>query len=132
MDISSIIVAIVSGVFSVLVIILQKSNSKVDVHIKEQNKFLAHSNQLSNKLMEDRRRLDALNRKMLIVILDTNIAILEGNKNVDAINSAIKESIDLKADLDAVLVEIDELEKEKHMIEEVEELIKDAERNNKK
>ncbi|MBD5585448.1 MAG: hypothetical protein HDQ88_10230 [Clostridia bacterium] len=123
MDISSIIVAIVSGIFSVLVIILQKSNNKVDVHIKEQNKFLAHSNQLTNKLVEDRRHLDILNRKMLKLILDTNLAILEGKKDVDAIDAAIKESIDLKSDLDAILVEIEELEKEKHMIEEVEEMI---------
>lgn len=123
MDISSIIVAIVSGIFSVLVIILQKSNNKVDVHIKEQNKFLAHSNQLTNKLVEDRKHLDVLNRKMLKLILDTNLAILEGKKDVDAIDAAIKESIDLKSDLDAILVEIEELEKEKHMIEEVEEMI---------
>lgn len=128
MDISSIIVAIVSGVFSVLVIILQKSNSKVDVHIKEQNKFLAHSSQLTNKLVEDRKHLDTLNRKMLKLILDTNLAILEGNKDVDAIDAAIKESIDLKSDLDAILVEIAELEKEKHMIEEVEEMIGEAQK----
>ena len=119
MDISSIIVAVVSGIFSILVIILQKGNNKVDRHIDKQNTFLERSKIVSDKLAADRKHLDALNRKMLLFILDTNVYILKENNDKDLIEEMATKSMDLKADLAGICDEINDLEKEKQLIEDV-------------
>ena len=119
MDLSSIIVAIVSGVFSVLVIILQKGTKKVDKHIEEQTTFLNKSKVVTQQINDDRRKIDELNRRMLQLILDTNIMILDKDENQEVIQDMINRSIDLKADLAGVCDEIEDLEKERQMIEEL-------------
>ena len=112
---SAIIIALITGVFSIITIIIQKKQDKVISKIDEQSSFIDREKTLKQKLIKKEKEREALIQKMMVLILDTNLYILK-NTNVGdgklSVDDVFTTSDTLKKRFDEVANEIEEINKE--------------------
>ena len=112
---SAIIIAVITGVFSIITIIIQKKQDKVISKIDEQSSFIDREKTLKQKLIKKEKEREALIQKMMVLILDTNLYILK-NTNVGdgklSVDEVFITSDTLKKRFDEVANEIEEINKE--------------------
>ena len=116
---STVIIALITGVFSIITLVIQKKQDKVIDKIDEQTLFIEREKGLKQKLTKKQAERESLIHEIMILILDTNLYILK-NTNVagDLVptDEALKTSETLKEKFNAVSKEITELTKEYEMI----------------
>jgi hypothetical protein len=115
---STVIIAIITGVFSVITILIQKRQDKVIDKIDEQTMFIERERTIKQKIEAKERECDLLINDILIIILDTNLSIL---KNTEAGSNGVsqdvfKRSEELKKKFAEVLQSIEELRKEYQIV----------------
>lgn len=86
---STVIIALITGIFSIITLVIQKKQDKVISKIDEQTTFINREKTLKQKLTKKEKERESLIQEMMILILDTNISIL---KNTDIVND--KNSVD--------------------------------------
>lgn len=120
---STVIIALITGVFSVITLIIQKKQDKVINKIDEKTLFIDREKNIKKKLNAKQEEKEGLMQEMMILILDSNIELI---KNVDASND-IKESLevyikyaeDLKSRLSNIKNDIEAINKEYSMMLEL-------------
>lgn len=127
--ISSIIVAIITGVFSVIVLIVQKRQNKFITKIDQQTAFIEREKNLKQEITDKEKERSIINGKIMILILDTNLAILNGNKIDDNVMGMADT---LKTQLNQVDDEIRDLEKQYKMLIDMTADIQNETNNKKK
>ena len=80
---STVIIALITGVFSVITLIIQKKQDKVINKIDEKTLFIDREKNIKKKLNAKQEEKEGLMQEMMILILDSNIELI---KNVDASN----------------------------------------------
>lgn len=112
---STIIVAVITGVFSLITIIIQKKQDKVIKKIDEQTLFIEKEKSIKQRLQQKEKERDGIIHEIMILILDTNLKILR-NTQVDGtvlIDSDVFELCEtLKEKFEDVSHTIEELNKE--------------------
>ena len=119
---STVIIALITGVFSIISIVLQKEQKKVLTQINEQSTFIDRERILKQKMSEKEKERDALMHKIMILILDTNLYILKNTDvggSVGPTDEVLKESEATKGDFKRINEEISSIRKEYDMVLEL-------------
>ena len=95
---STVIIAVITGVFSVITLLIQKKQDKVINKIDEQTTFIEKEKMLKQKLTQKEKEREALIYQIQILILDTNLYILK-HTNVAGINVPTDEVLELSEEL---------------------------------
>lgn len=116
---STVIIAVITGVFSVITLLIQKKQDKIITKIDEQTTFIEREKILKQKLTQKEKEREALIYQIQILILDTNLYILK-NTNTGGVNvpsdEVLKMSEDIKAKFNALNAEITDIRKEYQMV----------------
>lgn len=113
---STVIVAIITGAFSILAIVIQKRQEKVINKIDEQTMFIEQERGLKDELDKKERDCALLINDIMILILDTNLAILKSSNNADIDRDVYAKSEKLKAEFSQKQHEIEELRKQYKLV----------------
>jgi len=133
---STVIIALITGIFSIITLIIQKKQDKVISKIDEQTTFINREKDLKQKLAQKEKERELLIQDMMILILDTNIHILK-NVNVseedDSVNEIYNASDDLKKKIKINSEEIEEITNEYNLLLAItNDLQKQLDQNNSK
>lgn len=114
---STVIIALITGIFSVVTLIIQKKQDKVIDKIDEQTTFIEREKTLKQKLVQKEKEQESVIHDIMMLILDTNLYILKNS------SSSIGASID-----NAVFEKSDELRKKYSQIsEDIEDITREYE-----
>ncbi|MCM1221207.1 MAG: hypothetical protein NC548_42685 [Lachnospiraceae bacterium] len=118
---STVIIALITGTFSIITLIIQKRQDKVISKIDEQTTFIEREKSLKQKLNQKEKEREMIIHEIMILVLDTNLDILKNSQHVDDIvNSKVFNiSDELKSRFNKTSEEIEELTKEYEMLIEV-------------
>lgn len=130
---STVIIALITGVFSVITLIIQKKQDKVISKIDEQTTFIDREKNLKQKLAQKEKEREALIQDMMILILDTNIHILRNTSISDetlSVKDIHEASENLKKRFKTISEEIEEINNEYTLVLDItSEFQKEIERN---
>lgn len=114
---STVIIAIITGVFGVITAIINKKNNEVISKIDEQTRIKQRERELKKKLALKEKELNELNNKIRLLILDTNLYIIQNMNVSGGIDPAVlEESNDLKKRYDEINEEIKHIKTEQEAI----------------
>jgi hypothetical protein len=112
---STVIIALITGVFSVITLIIQKKQDHIVSKIDEQTSFIEKEKTLKQKLAKKEKEKELLIHEIMILILNTNLEILEHTNGIVADDIKAK-SEELQKGFTALTAEIDALNKEYQMV----------------
>lgn len=117
---SSVIIALITGVISVITLVIQKRSDKVINKIDEQTMFIEREKEIKFKLKQKEKEKESIIHEMMILILDTNLFIVTNpdldEQNKHRIDEALKSSIELKGRFNNICEDIKDIEKEYEML----------------
>lgn len=117
--ISTVIIAGMTGIFSVITLIVQKRQDKIINKIDEQTMFIEKEKGLKQKLIQREKEREAIIQEIMILILDTNLHILKNTQIAGATvvdDTVFLRSDNLKQRFSEVSVSIKEITKEYEMV----------------
>lgn len=118
--VSAVIITAMTGVFSLITLIIQKKQDKIINKIDEQTVFIDKEKRLRQKLIQQEKERELIIQNIMILILDTNLDILKSAKILNpaiVINDNIfRQSDDLKQKFSDVSNSIKEIGKEYEMV----------------
>ena len=118
---ATVLVAIITGVFSIVTIIVQKKQDKTIKRIDEQSKIAQKEKELKESVNEKRRQLGIIANDMMILVLNTNLMIIESADIDDNIrrevNDMRRKSQDLFDKYDKLREELDDIIKTRNVVE---------------
>lgn len=109
---STVIVALITGVFSIITLLISRRQDKVISKIDEQTSFLENEKNLKSQLVSKEKERDLLMHKVLILVLETNMRILRNTEIAEGSspeNDMYEESESLKKKFETLGDEIEEL-----------------------
>lgn len=118
-NLSTIIVTIITGVFTVITLIIQKRQDKMIKKIDEQTLFIEKEKGLKQELTEKKEERRLITHEMMILILDTNLSILNiytQNNDINIDNNVFEKSKELKKKYETKTEEIEDITKEYEII----------------
>lgn len=114
---STVIITLITGVFSVITLIIQRKQDKVINKIDKQKSFIEREKTLKQKLVQKEKEQENVIHDIMMLILDTNLYILKNS------SSSIGASID-----NAVFEKSEELQKKYNQIsEDIEDITREYE-----
>lgn len=119
---STVIIAIITGVFSVITLIIQKKQEHVINKIDAQTLFIEKEKALKQRLTKKQAEREQIIHQVMIVILDTNLHILRNTMIAGAVipdEKVFEKSNKLKEDFRRVTSEIQDINKEYEMLLEL-------------
>jgi len=120
--VSTVVIALITGIFSIVTLIIQKKQDKVINKIDEQTSFIEKEKALKQKLLKKQEEKETLLQRINILILDTNMEILANTETADNTNvleNMQAEAEDLKGEFKAINRELESLDKEYNMLLEL-------------
>lgn len=120
-NIATIIIAIITGIFGVITIVIQKKQDKVITKISEQTVLIEKERKLRQRLDQKKKELEAVTYKMIVLILDTNLSIFRDmpNHSVESEKDVHEASEKLKKEFHEITDEIERLTTEYNMVVEM-------------
>lgn len=112
---STVIVALITGAFSIIAIIIQKRQDKVISKIDEQTTFIEQERGLKQELDQKERECNLLINNIMVLILDTNLAILKSGDNANINKNVYEQAENLKDEFVKTLKAVNEL-REKYQL----------------
>ena len=108
---SAVIIAIITGVFGVITLLIQRKQTKDISKIDQQANIIKKEKKLKNELAKSKENLEATIHQIMILILDTNLDIMKMNHSTEesSINDMIYEAEKLKDQFNLILGEIKEI-----------------------
>lgn len=116
---SAVIIAGMTGIFSIITLIIQKKQDRIVNKIDEQTMFIEKEKGLKQKLVKQEKERERIIQQIMILILDTNLHILKGNQSAGSIiidPTVFEKSENLKDSYTKVTDSIKELSKEYEMV----------------
>ena len=116
---STVIIALITGVFSVITMIIQKKQDRVITKIDEKTSFIEKEKSLRQKLNQKEKEREEIIHAIMILILDTNLFILRNTQvggDIHINDDVFKASDDLKSQFDSVTKSINDITKEYEMV----------------
>lgn len=112
-NISTIIIAIITGIFGVITLVLQKKQDKTIARIDEQTMIIEKERALRQKIDLKKKELEQVSYNMIVLILDTNLTVfkntISGSEEV-MYEDVCKASESLRNKFNQLQSEIKELE----------------------
>lgn len=117
---STVIIAVITGVFSVITLILQKKQDKVINKIDEQTMFIEKEKNLKQKITQKEKECENIIHEIMLLILETNMAILKNTQDPSIIDQEVFDNSEkLKNRFAEITKDIQELTKEYSIIMDV-------------
>lgn len=115
---STVVIALITGIFSIITLVIQKKQDKVITKIDEQTLFIERESELKKKLANKEKEREQIIHDIMILILDTNLHILESSSTDDknVIKESIKSSEQLHEKYDKINDDIDEINREYEVV----------------
>lgn len=116
---STVIVAVITGIFGVITLIIQKRQDKVINKIDEQSSFMNKEKDIRKRLNLKEKECEQLMHEIMILVLDTNLHILKNTQIQGAQipdDTVFAESDKLKERFEKIRDEIQELDKEYDLV----------------
>lgn len=117
---ATVAVAIITGLFSLITLIIQKKQDKVIDKIDEKTLFIEKEKNVRKKLADKTKEKESIVHQVMILILDTNVAILKniysGNEDNKVIKDMLDKSEKLKGQFKDVSDSIEDITKEYEII----------------
>lgn len=118
---AEIMVTIITGIFSVIIVLIQKKQNKVIDMINEKANFLTREKSLKQKLNQKEKESNTIMHDIMVLILDTNISILmntqvNGTTIYDKDSEVFKKYEELKKKFIDINKEIEEITKEYEIV----------------
>lgn len=119
---STVIIALITGIFSIITLVIQKKQDKVINQINEQTTFIEKEKVLKQKITDKEKERQELIHQIMILTLDTNLYILQNTDvggDLVPTDDVLKKSNEIKQRFDAIGDDIEELQKEYKMVLEL-------------
>lgn len=119
---STVIVALITGIFSIITLVINKRQEKVISKIDEQTTFLTRERDVKKQIQEKEKEREYLMHEVMILVLETNLHILrntENGENGKPDDSVYDRSDELKAKFEQLTEAIRELNKEYELVMEM-------------
>ena len=114
---STVIIALITGIFSIITLIIQKKQDKVIDKIDEQTLFIEKEKALRQKLTAKEKERESLVRDIMMLILDTNLYIMKNNVEKEELLDVTNAEADkLKEKFSKLAEEIEEISKEYELL----------------
>lgn len=116
---STVIIAGMTGIFSLITLLIQKRQDKIINKIDEQTMFIEKEKGLKQKLIQREKERESIIQEIMILILNTNLHILRNTQIAGATvldDSIFQQSENLKKQFSEVSTSIKELTKEYEMV----------------
>lgn len=132
---SMVIIAIITGIFSIITVIIQKRQDKVINKIDEQTMFIEKEKRIRQKLEQKEKERSNTIYNVLMLVLETNVIILKmssdpSNPNIDP--EIMNQAVMFKEAFKQINGELEKLNKEHEMVLELSEELKDEYKKNHK
>jgi lipopolysaccharide export LptBFGC system permease protein LptF len=117
--ISAVIIAAMTGIFSIITIVIQKRQDKIINKIDEQTMFIEKEKGLKQRLIQREKERESIIQEIMILILDTNLHILKNTQIAGATvvdDTVFERSENLKHRFSEVSTSIKEITKEYEMV----------------
>ena len=79
---STVVIAIITGVFSIITLVIQKKQDKVINKIDEQTAFIEKEKSIKQRLVKKQEEKESTMQEIMILILDTNLHLLTKSYNM--------------------------------------------------
>ena len=116
---STVVIALITGIFSIITLVIQKKQDKVISKIDEQTTFINREKTLKQKLRQKEKEKELLIQDIMVLILDTNVYILKntniGDNNIP-IDEVYKDSENLKNRINKLTTEIEGINSEYNLV----------------
>lgn len=113
---SAVIIALITGIGSIITLVIQKKSDKVVHKIDEQNMFIEREKEIKFKLNQKQKEKEAIIHEIMILILDTNLFIIPdvymNEKNLVSIDEISDKAKLLKNKFNSLCEEIEDIQKE--------------------
>lgn len=136
---STVIIALITGIFSIITIIIQKKQDKVINKIDEQTLFIEREKNLRQQLAQKEKEREAIIHAIMLLILDTNLYILNNSNmsgGAELNGDVFLTSENLKSKYNSINDDIDDISKEYevviNMTEEFQKELEKIKNNNSK
>ena len=116
---STVIIAAMTGIFSIITLIIQKRQDKIINKIDEQTMFMEKEKGLKQKLIQREKERGNIIQEIMILILDTNLQIIKNTQINEASvvdDTVFDRSSQLKKRFGEVSNSINEITKEYEMV----------------
>lgn len=112
---SGIIVTVLTGIFSVITLLINKDTHKITDKIDEQHNIFDREAEVKAKINEKEKEREMCINDIMMLILDTNISILKSEQfegHIKINSDVFDQSTQLHEKFDLLTKEIDDLNKE--------------------
>jgi hypothetical protein len=125
---SSIIIAAITAIVSIVTLLINKSNDKITSKIDDQHILVNRETEIKAKISEkEKERIKCINEVMFL-ILDTNMSILNSEKlstNIEIEDKTYAAAENLHTTFETLTKELQDLDKEYELVVETANEIKD-------
>lgn len=113
---ATVVIALIGGIVSIVTIIIQKNNSGTIKDINDQMAMIEDENELKKKIDDIKKDMEETIYNMQILLVDTNICMLNDNHDVEKIKSLTERADELKKNYVKLNEKFDEYLKEYQMV----------------
>lgn len=127
---STVIIAIITGIFSVITLIIQKKQDVVINKIDEQTVFIEQEKTLQQTRTAKEKERENIINKIMLLILDTNLYILGHELDNDKVSVESNEQANkLKEEFNKIDEEIQDIDKQYDMLMDLSDKVNEQEDN---
>lgn len=119
---SEVIIVIITGIFGLITVYVNKKQDKVVQKIDKQTMFMEKEKAIKQRLSAKEKEHELIIHEIMMLILDTNLAILkhtQNNGNIIVDESVYAKSVELKKKFDQISDDIEDINKEYQVVLEM-------------
>lgn len=117
-NLSTVIVAAMTGIFSIITLLIRRKDSGVIDKINQQQSFFEREKKLKQELDTKEKILKKIFQDLDLLLVDTNIELIKLHSEVDSetLNKLQKQHIEIKNKIINITAEIDDITKEYQIV----------------
>ena len=117
-NLSTVIVAAMTGIFSIITLLIRKKDSGVIDKINQQQSFFEREKKLKQKLDTKEKILKKIFQDLDLLLVDTNIELIKLHNEVDSetLNKLHQQHVEIKNKIINITNEIDDITKEYQIV----------------
>ena len=117
-NLSTVIVAAMTGIFSIITLLIRRKDSGVIDKINQQQSFFEREKKLKQELDTKEKILKKIFQDLDLLLVDTNIELIKLHKEVDSetLNKLHQQHVEIKNKIINITNEIDDITKEYQIV----------------
>ena len=117
-NLSTVIVAAMTGIFSIITLLIRRKDSGVIDKINQQQSFFEREKKLKQELDAKEKILKKIFQDLDLLLVDTNIELIKLHKEVDSetLNKLHQQHVEIKNKIINITNEIDDITKEYQIV----------------